>query len=430
MSDGLRFRWFNRRCAAYAGGILIILLPGLLALYDSFQGTVTEVDPDLSPLRARIRVLDAQLREVHEHESDLDHQLENAQLVGQAQAAASDIHAVAAVIDADESDGPLTTRVARIGGRFRIDGLAPSAGRIDALLQHLDEAGWMRNLVDRRHAGADHVGALHFTVLAERPSALDLTSTPAASPDAADVEDAAAEDETQESPSDAADDDGFVATGIAAALVSVLWIVAPWRFGWWRAISRQFARIELRSPRSWGALPILFVAVELMLIELIVLGAVSDVDADQIDRKGALLSEIDRKQHRIERASAAPTGDRNDAANLQARSRRVPEEVDLERLSDEIRRTAAQHAIHLGTLAPCGEWVVEDLHSEHALQLQATGSRAQLVAFTEALAQLPSLISVGDFTLQATGPSPGNGDWQLQADLRAYRDGPDEEASP
>ena len=80
----------------------------------------------------------------------------------------------------------------------------------------------------------------------------------------------------------------------------------------------------------------------------------------------------------------------------------LPDEIDMPSLLDELSTTGAQSGLEIDKITPSGD-VVKEFYIETPISIDVRGSYHEMGNFVSALAAIPRIVTLHDFTMSKTG---------------------------
>lgn len=127
------------------GGATVAALVATFAGYLVFQSQISMQEARNERLRGEIKVLDAQIQEINNLESQKQRFIGRMQVIDKLQRSRSEVVHMFDEVANLVPDGVYLTAFRQSGRRLRFDGVAQSSTRVSTFLRNLDSSQWVKN---------------------------------------------------------------------------------------------------------------------------------------------------------------------------------------------------------------------------------------------------------------------------------------------
>jgi type IV pilus assembly protein PilN len=127
------------------GGATIAALVATFAGYLVFQSQISAQEARNQRLRGEIKVLDAQIQEINNLESQKQRFIGRMQVIDKLQRSRSEVVHMFDEVANLVPDGVYLTAFKQNNRRLRFDGVAQSSTRVSTFLRNIDSSQWMKN---------------------------------------------------------------------------------------------------------------------------------------------------------------------------------------------------------------------------------------------------------------------------------------------
>jgi len=163
------------------GGATVAALVATFAGYLVFQSQISSQEARNERLRGEIKVLDAQIQEINNLESQKQRFIGRMQVIDKLQRSRSEVVHMFDEVANLVPDGVYLSAFKQTGRRLRFDGVAQSSTRVSTFLRNIDSSQWMKN---SSLAGVEskqgQTNGNSFIVYAEQVATTDDDSDPRA----------------------------------------------------------------------------------------------------------------------------------------------------------------------------------------------------------------------------------------------------------
>ena len=169
----------ERRLSFYAalGTAAAIGAVAAFAAYLMFGSMIDAQEVRNTRLKAEIRVLDRQIEEINDLETQKQNFISRMQIIEMLQRSRPEVVHLFDEVVKVMPDGTYLTSVAQTGAKLRLEGVAQSSTRVSTLMRNIAASQWLRNpeleVVETRK---DNPGSNRFVLDCEQVSAVDSDS--------------------------------------------------------------------------------------------------------------------------------------------------------------------------------------------------------------------------------------------------------------